>query len=734
MADKSGKTIDPFDVEALEKSLNDSATRVSTIWVSFLIFSLYLLIAAATITHRQLFLAEPIKLPVLNIDLPLWGFFFLAPILFVTLHLYVLIQVLLLARTSAAYNEAVKNVAERQDLTPVETASLRQRLANTLFAQMFAGSPREREGTFGWLLNAMAWLTLAISPILILLTFQFTFLPYHSHLATWTHRLLVALEFTLAFQLWPLVLDPQRDFQWPKIRGRLSDATVRFCGQLRSSSNWRFTLRDFLPQPIPFLGTVAFILLSISLASFPGEPHVNLVSGNSWSSTSCKRWLTEKFDRLHLARITVVDEEKLAKIVKVTSERALEPYQGERTRSFRGRQFGCADLSNADLRRVDLTGATMAGAILHNADLEGALLQDAQLEGMHFGFATLTTASLEDANLENADGTNANFEGAFLFRARFRKAILGGAKFGRAYFQAATFEGANLDGADLRGVAFSDSLLQGASLENAGLQGASLGYSSFVGASFNNARLQGANLSVGDFRGASFFAASLHGANISNAKLEGAFLTDARLQGVILENTSLLHAWLENAQVRRASAFDCKGAYVRGVNLTAIVGNDRRPPIPLPNSTPGVSLDIVERFIEAATAGIRDAEHRGDLQNNLRKRLKSDLLDETELAKAWNDCELAMSNNLRIEFEKDRAIFLVDLACGDEEGSAIIERIVASSVKVAESGSSPMFLTQLADALDRRICNRVDTIGNATRRKVRGIVKSFGDMPHNSAP
>ena len=39
MADK----IDPFDVAALEKSLNDSATRVSTIWASFLIFSLYLL-------------------------------------------------------------------------------------------------------------------------------------------------------------------------------------------------------------------------------------------------------------------------------------------------------------------------------------------------------------------------------------------------------------------------------------------------------------------------------------------------------------------------------------------------------------------------------------------------------------------------------------------------------------------------------------------------------------------
>jgi len=117
MAKRPEKKIDPFDVEALEKSLNDSATRVSTIWVSFLIFGLYLLTAAATVTHRQLFLAEPVKLPVLNIELPLWGFFFLAPILFVTFHAYVLIQVILLARTAAAYNEAVKKAAERDDLS-----------------------------------------------------------------------------------------------------------------------------------------------------------------------------------------------------------------------------------------------------------------------------------------------------------------------------------------------------------------------------------------------------------------------------------------------------------------------------------------------------------------------------------------------------------------------------------------------------------------------------------------
>jgi hypothetical protein len=201
--------LDPFDVAALERSVNDSATRVSTIWVSFLIFSLYLLTATTTVTHRQLLLAEPVKLPVLNIDLPLWGFFFLAPILFVILHAYVLMQVLLLARTAVAYNVSV----ERAGLPPEENATLRQRLANTLFAQIFAGSPRERDGWFGWLLQAIAWITLALAPILILLMFQFKFLPFHSHFVTWSHRALIFTELAAVMVLWPLVLDAKRD--WP---------------------------------------------------------------------------------------------------------------------------------------------------------------------------------------------------------------------------------------------------------------------------------------------------------------------------------------------------------------------------------------------------------------------------------------------------------------------------------------------------------------------------------------
>jgi hypothetical protein len=117
---------DPYELGPIERSINDSATRVSTVWVTYLIFALYLLVVTGTATHRQLLLDEAVKMPVLNIDVPLYWFFVLAPILLVLLHAYVLVQVLLLGRTAAAYNLVV----DRATRPAPGNALLRQRLAN----------------------------------------------------------------------------------------------------------------------------------------------------------------------------------------------------------------------------------------------------------------------------------------------------------------------------------------------------------------------------------------------------------------------------------------------------------------------------------------------------------------------------------------------------------------------------------------------------------------------------
>jgi uncharacterized protein YjbI with pentapeptide repeats len=448
------KKIDPFDVGALEKSLNDSATRVSTIWVSFLLFGLYLFTTAGTVTHRQLFLKDSIKLPVLNIDLPFLGFWLLAPTLFVVFHAYVLIQVLLLARTAAAYNEAV----DRTVGNDTYQAHIRQRLANTLFAQIFAGAPRERLGPLGLVLKLMAWATLAIAPFFILLTFELKFLPHHSQLVTWVHRLLIAADLFALFLLWPAALDARRNIgSWSVCQYLINGAVV-----------------------------VAWACLCVLMISFPGEPHARWLMREDKALTvysgiqlrnagTCQEalaaWLfPSNFDRLYVPRESFVEDDKLIKFNTANRQRALRPYQGERSRNLRYRNLNCGTFEGSDLRRADFEGARLIGANLKEAGLHGALLARARLHG-----ASLDKAQLQESSLKHAQ--------------------LQGASLNSVQLQGASLQGASLNYARLQGASLDSAQLQGASLDSAQLQGVSLALVNLQGASLKDTRLSDAILS-----------------------------------------------------------------------------------------------------------------------------------------------------------------------------------------------------------------------------------------------
>jgi uncharacterized protein YjbI with pentapeptide repeats len=450
----------PFDVGALERSLNDSATRVSTIWVSYLIFALYLLIATGTVTDRQLLFAEPLKLPVLNIDLPFFWFFVIAPMLLVLLHIYVLLQVLLLGRTAAAYNETVNRLVD----SPPENALMRQRLVNTLFAQIFAGSPRERKGWLGSLLRAMAWITLVPAPIYVVLAFLFVFLPYHSHFATWTHRLLLFAELAVALLLWPLVLDARRDLNWRKLLRRVKRTAAIPLGRFSAKDLRRMEWQRLRQQAAPMVACISFVAVSLSFASFPGEPHVNLFTGKSPFAVQCDRWITfQTIDRLKLEGVDVVDEEKFDKIEKFTASKGQRAYEGKPTRSFRERDLSCAVFDFAILRRADFSDARMSGASFTGAELQGARLNarlqgakfnGAGLQGAYLSFAQLQGANLRAARLQGADLTAAQLQGAYLYLAQLQGADL----------SVAQLQGADLSSAQLQGAVLSFAQLQGAVL------------------------------------------------------------------------------------------------------------------------------------------------------------------------------------------------------------------------------------------------------------------------------
>jgi uncharacterized protein YjbI with pentapeptide repeats len=619
----------PFNVDALERSLNDSATRVSTVWISLLGFGLYLVVAAGAVTDRQLLLKDPVRLPALNVDLPLRGFFFLTPILFVIFHTYVLIQVLLLARTAAAYNNAL----DRTVRVSIDNATMRERLANTLFAQIFAGAPRERGGWVGRLLRLIAWITLAIAPVLVLLVFQFRFLPYHSHGITWTIRLLILFDLIGVLLLWRAARRPDHDL------------------------SWRLTLQGCLA----WLFATALAAFSWVVLTFPGEPHAQWTrfeSRDKWplGRIELEQWpgrplecqtpspldAVFAFDRVSLPELDVVDPEKLAKM-KARTHRVYAPSEQKHTQSFDKRDLTCAYLWNADLRRVNLSSARLRGADLTGADLEGADLVQADLEGAKLNYATLN-----DGNLFSTDLRNALMESANLIRADL----------GSARLQGASLKEAQLYGAQLVGVG-----AQGADLSDAKLEGARLWLTQLQGASLNRAHLQFAQL-----RGA-----QLQGADLRGADLSAAYLESVGLQGAALSETAMQYSRVLGLNVWRAKITGCTnvllGEHVSSdAVLPPIPDPDQGPPYPeiYPNpiETIPANSDNIASFIEKHVVRISNGEKKQAAIDRMQRGLADPTKEDTAaIEDVWRKCVEASQQVSRTDFAKQRVGFQLDLFC-----------------------------------------------------------------------
>jgi len=644
--------IDPFDVAALERAVNDSAGRVSSIWLSFVAFSAYLAAAASMISHRQIFLEEPIKLPTINIDVPLVAAAILMPLLFVIYHVYVLLQVVLLARTACAYNMAVEHcVSDDADRTLV-----RQRLGNTLFAQIFAGSPREREGVLGGLLRAMVWITLAIGPVLVLLLFQVKFLPYQSAAVTWAHRALFAFDLLNILLLWSAAVNIHRDVTWQAL------------------------VRD---RTTAIFASVA-VLISVFPLTYPGEPHTTWVKTllyedryNGPDTAECRMpkalaaLLPRGFDRLVLSGASLIDIDRLARIEKATI--AQKPHEGERTRFLAGRNFNCAILTGADLRRADWTDASLIGALLEGADLRGS----------RFSGAILRKASLKDGQLDDTDWT-----GAILHRAE-----LTWAKLPRANFQDAHLERALLYDSDLTGAVLESAHLQGSNFLNAKLIAATFYGANLKGATLEGADLRGANLSVARLQATRINGARLEGADLSAAKMSGARLYDSHLQGAYFESATVDGVDFTRAQIQGAnfhqatltlSTFDgaslwrtlwgvswdpprstCDDAHLVNPNFESILSTEP-PKGKEPAKQTAVTAESLGSFVEGLRATFPKQVQK-DHQFTLDQLLTAQPDDDTaRQSKAfWLAC--AEKAKPEDQYEKQLVTYLIQLACAPGE-------------------------------------------------------------------
>src|SRR5260370_38262916 len=96
------------DLSGLEGAVNDASSRAASLWLAFLMFMSYLTMTVGAVTHEALLKQTPIKLPVLNVELPLVGFFWIAPLFFLLFHLYLFLQLVILVRKVASFDENLR--------------------------------------------------------------------------------------------------------------------------------------------------------------------------------------------------------------------------------------------------------------------------------------------------------------------------------------------------------------------------------------------------------------------------------------------------------------------------------------------------------------------------------------------------------------------------------------------------------------------------------------------------
>src|SRR5262245_15267560 len=209
------------DLESIRKAMEDAAGVTSALWVSFLFLSFYLAIAVGAVTHADLLLENPIKLPFLGIELPLLAFFVIAPLLFLIMHAYTLMHFVLLGKKSARFRDALyeqfpsaatARVPEAEDQrNRLIRDGIRRQLPINIFVQFLAGPTDIRDTKLGLLLKFIAWTTLVFGPIALLLEFQIQFLPYHHIEITWEHRVALLVDIVLIWWLWRRIVGDGAD-------------------------------------------------------------------------------------------------------------------------------------------------------------------------------------------------------------------------------------------------------------------------------------------------------------------------------------------------------------------------------------------------------------------------------------------------------------------------------------------------------------------------------------------
>ena len=434
------------EVKGFLDEANAASDPARTAWLAFLLLLTYVVVTLASVSHKDLLLNSPVRLPIINADIPLVGFFQYAPAMLLLVYLSLLVQHVILARKYRRFTDALA----AYELKARTRHVAREWVHSYVFSQILAGPEANRITRL--MMQLIVYVTFAVLPIVTLLYFQIKFLPFHEAWITYWHRFAVILGFAMLILLTPIMQHAPPKRKWDIRLGPQAEAweasgrqvaLVLLLLPIVVSFSWLIaTVPDeWIDRRLGFVAPVTAGIGADGEAQLL-NPIVRRLVYDRIPDDDNKGW----WRRWLLAyRVLIVEDSDLgaaddAKIV------------------LRERNFRYALLNRSDFHHADLTWADLRGAQLWKSLAKGRL-NDTQLQG----------ASLKEAEFQGAQMSSAAMQGADL-----RGALLQGADLSYTKLQGADLSGAQLQGADLRGARLQGADLQGAQLQDADLQGAEL--------------------------------------------------------------------------------------------------------------------------------------------------------------------------------------------------------------------------------------------------------------------
>jgi uncharacterized protein YjbI with pentapeptide repeats len=576
-------------------SVRTEAVELRSFTITFLSLLIYLSLIVVATDHEQILRVDPVTLPLLDVKIPIVGFYqFMPPFLFF-MHLYLLVQHYLFSQLAFKFEEALHRE------TPDMQKDIRHRLGNLPFMHWLLG----KNGTIIQLIMVfISLISLVIWPLFMFWWMQARFLPYHDEGIVFWQQSWLSIDVLMLAYLWAKILDKNNSvLHWWRQLTELGSGLRRLC-----ADEWYYTQQHWSEWRIAISSRPKWAWLGEWLKTgwqVMHHPHHRLQMqvglGNMWNgfvrllmalllltalsfswlvsitrdSGQEKRWLTVLLSidsknapnywlltdintsfffsipvttpHLVFKPTAWLHEKKRIKIPIFDEQQQLNEQQFMEYDPARVTRINCNSDDNTseqnsrkklpdnDENQTDSAKKNrcyLVDSLLPRNMILRERLLTADTEVKPELAATLAADQEQVAASELNKINPLDLKGRNFDYADFSESSLPRVDLRRASLKYANLKQVRLDQAQL-----NMARLDSADLSNAGLVGAHLSGAWLVGSDLLDARLAGADLRRTELEGSELNAARLAGSDLSGAVLAGVDLKGAVLAGAILSDS-----------------------------------------------------------------------------------------------------------------------------------------------------------------------------------------------------